>query len=71
MAHNPAESAVSIKSKLKESREKEEESVWNLKENQLQLVQTRKEAVNVIYAHGAALKIDWIQWLTVFDHQLC
>ncbi|KAK4003960.1 hypothetical protein OUZ56_005705 [Daphnia magna] len=51
MAQNPAESAASIKNKLKESREKEEECVRNLKENQLQLVQARKEAVDVIYAH--------------------
>ncbi|KAK4045419.1 hypothetical protein OUZ56_033026 [Daphnia magna] len=51
MAQNPAESAASIKKKLKESREKEEECVRNLKENQLQLVQARKEAVDVIYAH--------------------
>ncbi|KAI9560564.1 hypothetical protein GHT06_011511 [Daphnia sinensis] len=51
MAQNLSESTASIKSKLKESREKEEECVRNLKENQLQLVQARKEAVNVIYAH--------------------
>ncbi|KZS21828.1 Uncharacterized protein APZ42_011167 [Daphnia magna] len=51
MAQNPAESASSVKSKLKESREKEEECLKNLKENQFQLVQARKEAVDVIYAH--------------------
>lgn len=51
MAQNPAESAASIKNKLKESREKEEECVRNLNENQLHLVQARKEAVDVIYAH--------------------
>ncbi|KAK4028107.1 hypothetical protein OUZ56_017285 [Daphnia magna] len=50
-ARNPAESAASVKSKLKESREKEEECTRNLKEKQLQLVQARKEAVNVIYTH--------------------
>ncbi|KAK4003742.1 hypothetical protein OUZ56_005497 [Daphnia magna] len=51
MAQNPAESASSVKTKLKESREKEEECLKNLKENQFQLVQARKEAVDVIYAH--------------------
>ncbi|KAI9557196.1 hypothetical protein GHT06_017008 [Daphnia sinensis] len=51
MAPNPPESSASVKRKLKESRVKEEECLKSLKENQLQLVQARKKAVDVIYAH--------------------
>ncbi|KAI9563369.1 hypothetical protein GHT06_010830 [Daphnia sinensis] len=51
MAQDPSASASSVKNKLKESREKEEECLKNLKDNQIQLVKARTEAMDVIYAH--------------------
>ncbi|KAI9557183.1 hypothetical protein GHT06_016993 [Daphnia sinensis] len=55
MEQNPPESVPSIKEKLKNSREREEECAANLQLHRKDLLRARTEAINVVLAHQKAI----------------
>lgn len=56
MAENPTPSAVSVKEKIKKSRETEQECTTNLRQRQQELLEARKAAVDAVYAHQLVVK---------------